>query len=251
MPAKRRAKSRKNQQEIVSLAETEDVAVEQHVAEEQHLAVEQSVEKSASAETDSSQKRRKKKTTTFTEEEKEEIIDFLIANPSLYSKRLAGFKLVDQKDELWERHAQKMETTVPDLRTWYNSMRTMLGRLKKRAKKSGEGGEVVTDMNATEQWVWSKFAFLRPHIETVEARNVASFSSARGILESSPMSPPPTSPAGSQAESQAGSQTGSQTGSQLQSRSDRVTSGELSKFNLFLPVTLCFVLAATNQGSTI
>ena len=71
MPAKRRAKSRKKQQEIVTLAETEDVAVEQHVAEEplvakeqnvaekQHLAAEQPVEKSASAETDSSLKRRK------------------------------------------------------------------------------------------------------------------------------------------------------------------------------------------------
>ena len=135
MPAKRRAKSTKKQQEIVTMAETEHVAVEQHVAEEQHLAVEQPVEKSASAETDSSQNRRKKKTTTFTEEEKEEIIDFLIANPSLYSKRLAGFKLVDQKDELWERQAQKMETTVPDLRTWYNSMRTMLGPFEEKGKE--------------------------------------------------------------------------------------------------------------------
>ena len=53
-----------------------------------------------------------------------------------------------------------------------------MGRLKKRAMKTGSGAEVVTDMNTTEQWVWEKFSFLRPRIETLEARNVVSFSVA-------------------------------------------------------------------------
>ena len=44
-------------------------------------------------------------------------------------------------------------------------MRTMMGRLKKRAKKSGLGGDAITDMSSTEKWVWEKFSFLIPLIE--------------------------------------------------------------------------------------
>ena len=85
---------------------------------------------------------------------------------------------MSKKEDLWAAQAAKMNTTVSELRIWYTSMRTMLGRLKKRAMKTHSGAEVVTDMNTTEQWVWEKFSFLRPHIETLEPRNVVSFSVA-------------------------------------------------------------------------
>ena len=79
-----------------------------------------------------------------------EIIEFLIKNEVLYSKLLAGFKDVTQKGDLW---AATIDTTVAQLKTWYTSLRTMIGRLKKRAKKSGSRGDVITDMNSTEKWV--------------------------------------------------------------------------------------------------
>ena len=54
-----------------------------------------------------------------------------------------------------------------------------MSRLKKRTKKSGSGGDAITDMNSTKKWVWEKFSsFFIPHIETVDARNVASFAAA-------------------------------------------------------------------------
>jgi hypothetical protein len=123
--------------------------------------------------------KRKKTVTSFTEEQKEEIIEFLIQNQVLYSKRLAGFKDVAKKEDIWAAQAAKMNANVEQLKTWYSSMRTMMGRLKKRAKKSGSGGDVQNDdMNSTEKWVWDKFSFLIPHIETVEPRNVCSFTAA-------------------------------------------------------------------------
>ena len=52
-------------------------------------------------------------------------------NEVLYSKRLAVFKDVTQKDDLWAAQAAKINTTVAWIKLWYTSMRTMIGRLKK------------------------------------------------------------------------------------------------------------------------
>jgi len=84
------------------------------------------------SETQGGARKRSKTTTSFTEADKEEIIEFLMRNEVLYSKRLAGFKDVSKKEDLWAAQAAKMNTTVSELRIWYTSMRTMLGRLKKR-----------------------------------------------------------------------------------------------------------------------
>ena len=146
-------------------------------------------------ETTPTQKAKRKKTVTaFTEKQKEEIIEFLMRNEVLYSKRLAGFKDVTQKEDLWAAQAAKMNTTVAQLKLWYTSMRTMMGQLKKRARKSGSGGDVITDMNNTEKWVWEKFSFLIPHIETVDARNVASFAAAAASASGTELTPPPAKP---------------------------------------------------------
>ncbi|KAJ3599171.1 hypothetical protein NHX12_033134 [Muraenolepis orangiensis] len=133
-----------------------------------------------------------------------------------------------------------MTSTVEQLKIWYASMRTMMGRLKKRAKKSGSGGDAIIDMNRTEKWVWDKFSFLIPHIETVDARNVASLAaSASGtelipstnqksaVASTSSRVATPTLPLASPPASQTASQTGPvgfRRGSE-----DRVTSGELKE----------------------
>ena len=196
----------------------------------------------------------KKTVTAFTEKQKEEIIEFLMRNEVLYSKRLAGFKDVTQKEDLWAAQAAKMNTTVAQLKLWYTSMRNMMGRLKKRARKSGSGGDVITDMNSTAKWVWEKFSFLIPHIETVDARNVASFAAAAAAASASgteltpstsqtsvvaststsSRAPTPPLPAALPPASQPASQTASQPGSvgSRQGSEDRGTSGELSKYYL-------------------
>ena len=122
--------------------------------------------------------KRKKTMSCFTEQLKEEIMEFLMNNEVLYSKSLSGFKDVTRKEELWTAQSVKMNTAAEQLKMWYTSMRTMLDRRKKRVKKSGSGGDVITDMNITEKWLWDKFSFLIQHIETFEPRNVALFAAA-------------------------------------------------------------------------
>ena len=53
--------------------------------------------------------KRKKIVTAFTEEQKEGIIKFHMRNEVLYSKRLAGFKDVTKKEDLWAAQAAKIK----------------------------------------------------------------------------------------------------------------------------------------------
>ena len=82
--------------------------------------------------------------TNFSEEEKEIVIDFLQQNPTLYSKRLAGYKDTAAKGRLWAEQARQMNRTPSELKTWYESMRTKLGKLKKAVTKSGQAADRFT-----------------------------------------------------------------------------------------------------------
>ena len=82
--------------------------------------------------------------TNLSEDEKELVIDFLQQNPTLYSKRLAGYKDAAAKDRLWTEQARQMKRTPNELKTWYDSMRTKLGKLKKAVTKSGQAADRFT-----------------------------------------------------------------------------------------------------------
>ena len=94
--------------------------------------------------------------TAFTEDQKEAIIDFLQQNPVLYSKRLTGYKNSAAKERLWMKQAEQMQCTPNELKTWYDSMRTKLGKLKKAASKSGQAADSFT---ATERYALSLTAW--------------------------------------------------------------------------------------------
>ncbi|KAJ3591320.1 hypothetical protein NHX12_009266 [Muraenolepis orangiensis] len=103
------------------------------------------------------------------------------------------------------------------------------------------GQEEMPLLNRTEKWVWDTFSFLIPHIEMVDARNVASFAAAVASASGTELTPStnqksvvasttsrvatPTLPAASPPASQTASQPGS-VGSRRGSE-DGVTSGEL------------------------
>ncbi|KAH3883276.1 hypothetical protein DPMN_007231 [Dreissena polymorpha] len=74
--------------------------------------------------------------THFTEEEKELIIDFLLQNQIIYSKRLTGYKDAATKDRLRVEQATKIKRRPSELKMCYESMRTKLG---KHLLMQGEG----------------------------------------------------------------------------------------------------------------
>ena len=84
-------------------------------------------------------KRKRNVLRNFSEEQKEEIIELLMQNEILYSKRLAGFKDVIKKEAIWAAQASQMGTIVDELKTYYTSMRSTMSQLKKRCNKSGSG----------------------------------------------------------------------------------------------------------------
>ena len=83
--------------------------------------------------------KKKKVATTFNEQQKEEITEFLMQN-IVYSKRLAGFKDVNKKEDLWAAQVAQMDTTVDELKAWYSSMRTTMSRLKNASTRVDQEG---------------------------------------------------------------------------------------------------------------
>ncbi|KAJ8245796.1 hypothetical protein GJAV_G00260410 [Gymnothorax javanicus] len=144
--------------------------------------------------------------TNFSEDEKELIIDFLQQNPTLYSKRLAGFKDAAAKDRLWTEQARQMKRTPNELKTWYDSIRTRLGKLKKAVTKSGQAADSFT---ATEQWIWERFQFLLEHITQMPRRTVASFTARlQPAAAPAPEAPEDAPPAGTPTSTHASSPAG-------------------------------------------
>ena len=85
---------------------------------------------------------------THLTEEKELVIDFLQQTPMLYSKMFAGYKGTAARDRLWAEQAMEMNSTPKELKTWYESMRTKLGKLTKAITMSGQAADRFA---ATEQ----------------------------------------------------------------------------------------------------
>ncbi|XP_078318766.1 uncharacterized protein LOC144620814 [Crassostrea virginica] len=70
---------------------------------------------------------------------------------------------------MWTEKAAQLGKTVLMLKTWYSSMRTRYGRLKKN--KSGDGDKEMTERDV---WVIKNFEFLHPHIHEVQKKTLVS-----------------------------------------------------------------------------
>ena len=90
-------------------------------------------------------------------------LEYTVGSPSSYLFFFLG------KDRLWQDQAEKMNKSVCDIKTWYDSIRTRIGRLRKT--KSGQGETVFTERN---RWIFSRFEFLCPHIVEVKRRTAVS-----------------------------------------------------------------------------
>ena len=78
------------------------------------------------------EKRKKKKAVplTLTEQQEDDVVEWIRDNPILYSKGLKEYKDTARKQRLWEEKGRELNLeSATVLMTWYNSMRTRLGKL--------------------------------------------------------------------------------------------------------------------------
>jgi hypothetical protein len=115
----------------------------------------------------------KKKSRTLSQlsnEEQELVALFLERNDYLFNKKRGDHMKADKKNRAWEDLAKEMEKDAKSLTTFFDSIRTQIGKM--RRTKSGQGAR---DMTERQEWIWKRFQFLVPHIGQVKKRTVQSF----------------------------------------------------------------------------
>lgn len=88
-------------------------------------------------------KRKKKMATILTEVQEIELKDWLLLNPMLYTKGMKEYRNTPKKIRMWELKAQEYGLeSVAMLKTWYESIRTKVGKITDRKyvrRPDGEG----------------------------------------------------------------------------------------------------------------
>lgn len=117
-------------------------------------------------------KRKKSKALLLTEEQEVDIGEWLRNHPQLYSKALKAYKDVGKKTKLWDDKARDigLESGVL-LKTWYESIRTKVGKMTK--EKSGSATKEMTDRDV---FIQNNFSFLGDHISRMRGRTACSVS---------------------------------------------------------------------------
>ncbi|XP_063865407.1 uncharacterized protein LOC135103308 [Scylla paramamosain] len=95
--------------------------------------------------------------TILTVEQERNVAEWLQEHELFYNKKLNDYKDVRKKYRLLQEKADELNVHVNQLRTWIDGMRTRFGRLC--ATRSA-----VMEMTEREQWIYTTFRFLQPHI---------------------------------------------------------------------------------------
>ncbi|XP_013389659.1 uncharacterized protein LOC106158283 [Lingula anatina] len=114
----------------------------------------------------------------LTENEQEEVALFLERSDFIYNKRRADHTFVSKKNKVWNDLAQEMGKEVKALTTFFESIRTQMGKLRRKKSR-----QAAVDMTDRQQWIWTRFQFLVPHSGQVTNRTVQSFRSSATISQ--------------------------------------------------------------------
>lgn len=116
--------------------------------------------------------KKKKKSLVLSDEQEVELADWLKENPMLYTKSMKEYKNTAKKIDLWNSKAAELDLeSGPMLKTWYESVRTKVGKLSD--KKSGSATKDMTDRDT---FLMQNFGFLASHIARVKGRPACSVS---------------------------------------------------------------------------
>ena len=130
-------------------------------------------------------KRKRKPPVTFTEDIELRVKEFLLNHSFIYIKGDKEYRNIQRKNRLWDDFAIELGIeNVTSLKTWYDSVRTKVGKILE--KKSGSASKTLTDRD---KFLKTHFAFLGEHIARKKGRAPAQLSLRLGASTSS--SPPP------------------------------------------------------------
>ncbi len=123
-------------------------------------------------------KRTRRKGLVLTEDQEVSLGEWLRNHPEIYTKSMKAYKEIDKKKRLWEEKADELGLeSAALLRTWYESVRTKIGKIK-----TGASGSAATQMSERDEFLERNFGFLRGHISRVRGRTAMSVSIMTSIV---------------------------------------------------------------------
>ena len=90
------------------------------------------------------------------------LMDYFENQPEFWDKENAGFNRKGKKDALLDDLAKEMDLVGSQILTWFQSQRSMYGRLLK--KTQGPSGTGLRMATARQKWNLANFSFLRSHV---------------------------------------------------------------------------------------
>lgn len=124
------------------------------------------------------QKKERKKSLVLSEEQELSVSEWLREHPYLYTKTMMLYKDTAKKVRLWDMKAEELGVcNGPQLRTWYESVRTRVGKVSD--KKSGSARVELTERDT---FIMLNFGFLSSHISRMRGRTACSVSIVTVII---------------------------------------------------------------------
>lgn len=172
----RMPKSRVAKKEILKRKRDADNEDEPHSPEPPRTVVSETVSETLASSSSSQVARRQKKEVRaeplhLDVDQETQVSEFLKDNPFLYTKGDRDFKNAKLKIAKWEEMADLLGVASDKLLTWYNTIRTRIGKLT-----TDKSGQPPPNFSDRDQEILTAFAFLKDHIVRVPGRVAVSVS---------------------------------------------------------------------------
>ena len=120
-----------------------------------------------------SKKKSKPQTRLLISEEDEVALgEWLRQNDCIFRKTEKKYHNAPHKKGLWDDKAAELDLESGQvLQTWYNSIRTRIGKLHKTAS-----GSAAKDRSARDSFLWANFSFLADHIHRMKGQTAVTVS---------------------------------------------------------------------------